>query len=105
MNDAQRRKIRTTVQTAVSACAVLLVVTPMAMSQLEAALPPRYFAYAASAAAIVVAVARFVTSIMNSPAVERFLQERFPWLAAGEAPDAGVADDGPVDEIVNLDPK
>ncbi|WP_326554684.1 hypothetical protein [Micromonospora sp. NBC_01813] len=80
--DARRRRIRTTFQVTVAAAPVLLVAVPYALKHLEATVPPEVYAVLAGAGAVIVAVASFITKVMNNPAVAGFIERRLPWLAA-----------------------
>jgi len=108
VNDATRRRIRTTFQTVVAAAPVLLVVVPAVMKYAEVALPPKAYGILAAGAAIVVAVASYVTKIMSNPVVAAFIERRLPWLAATDPagePTAldDLADAGPRDELTPTD--
>ncbi|MFY1620029.1 hypothetical protein [Micromonospora sp. WMMD736] len=83
--DARRRRIRTAFQAFVSACTVLLVIVPIAMVELEGALPANMYAYLTGAAAAVVAGATLVTRVMALPAVNAFIDRFVPWLSASSS--------------------
>ena len=81
-DDARRRRIRTAVQSAVAACAVLLVIVPVVLSILEQSLPPRAFAALAAIALAITTVATVVTRVMTHPAVTKWIDTYAPWLSA-----------------------
>lgn len=95
--DARRRRIRTRFQAFVSACSVLLVIVPLIMEQLEGSVPAHVYGYLAAAALAITQGAAIVTRIMNTPAVNNFIDKYIPWLSA----DPSVDEPAPV-ENVNL---
>ncbi|MFC3504441.1 hypothetical protein ACFOOK_26215 [Micromonospora krabiensis] len=77
-----RKRIRTAFQAFVSACAVLLVVLPIVMIEMDGVLPDKMYAYLGAAVAAITAVASLVTRLMTVPAVKDFIDRFAPWLAA-----------------------
>lgn len=80
--DSRRRSIRTAVQSAVAACAVLLVIVPIVLNAVEPGAPPRLYAALATGAAAITTIATLVTRIMTHPVVAAWIDRYAPWLSA-----------------------
>lgn len=93
--DARRRRIRTRFQAFVASCSVLLVIVPLIMEQLDGKVPAHVYGYLAGAALAITQGAAIVTRVMNTPAVNAFIDKYIPWLSADPAADEPV----PVDDV------
>lgn len=104
MNDATRRRIRTTFQTIVAAAPIMLVAVPYALAHLKDVVPGDTYGILVGAGAAIVTIANLVTKVMNRPDVAAFIERRLPWLAATDPiePAAVPAEIGPRDGLTPL---
>lgn len=103
MKDATRRRIRTTFQTVVAAAPVMLIAVPLALDHLKDAVPGDTYGVLAAAGAVIVALAAYVTKVMNNPVVAAFIERRLPWLAASD-PEM-VEEPTVLDELAEVEPR
>lgn len=94
--DARRRRIRTRFQAFVSSCSVLLVIVPLIMEQLVDHVPTHVYGYLVAAALGITQGATIVTRVMNTPAVNNFIDKYIPWLSIDPAADEPI----PVEDVI-----
>ncbi|MDH6462044.1 hypothetical protein M2302_002219 [Micromonospora sp. A200] len=104
MNDATRRRIRTTFQTVVAAAPVMLVLVPLLLEHAKDVVPGETYGILATAGAAIVAIASWITKVMNNPAVAAFIERRLPWLAATD-PETAAEEPTVLDELAEVEPR
>lgn len=79
-----RSAVRTGVQVALGAVALLIVAIPLVVEHLGPWLPEAWIGWLAGAVAFLTALSTLIARIMAAEPVIRFVSRWVPWLAPGE---------------------
>ncbi|OKI45119.1 hypothetical protein A6A27_11945 [Micromonospora sp. CB01531] len=86
-----------------AAAPVMLVAVPLLLEHAKDVVPGETYTILASAGAAIVAIASWITKVMNNPAVAAVIEQRLPWLAATDP--AVVEEQTIADDMAIVEPR